>query len=107
MTDEDNTTDSGTGTAVEERVKVKKPRMYRVLLLNDDYTTMDFVVSILETIFQKSPAEATKVMLHVHNRGSGLCGVYTKEIAETKVEMVHNRAKDEGYPLRCSIEPED
>jgi ATP-dependent Clp protease adaptor protein ClpS len=107
MTDDDTIEEGGTGTAVEERVRVKKPRLYKVLMLNDDYTTMDFVISVLETIFQKGPAEANKIMMHIHNRGSGLCGVYTKEIAETKVDLVHTRAMDDGFPLRCSIEPEE
>lgn len=95
----------GTSTITKDKSKVKHPKMYKVVLLNDDYTTMDFVVSVLETIFRKSPAEATKVMLQVHQRGAGTCGVYTKEIAETKVDLVHRRAQDEGFPLRCAMEP--
>ncbi len=94
------------GTAVEEKVRVKHPKLYKVLLLNDDYTTMDFVVSILESVFRKSPAEATKIMLEVHNRGSGVCGVYAKQIAETKVTQVHRRAHEAGFPLKCAMEPE-
>ncbi|RMD86897.1 MAG: ATP-dependent Clp protease adapter ClpS [Candidatus Dadabacteria bacterium] len=96
----------GTGTVTEERVKVKRPRKYKVILLNDDYTTMDFVVMILETIFGKSPAEAVQIMLNVHHKGKGLCGVYSKEIAEAKIEAVHRKAREEGFPLRCTMEPE-
>ncbi|RMG45149.1 MAG: ATP-dependent Clp protease adapter ClpS [Candidatus Dadabacteria bacterium] len=97
-------TSSGTKTRSKERVKTKKPKMYRVVLLNDDYTTMDFVVSILESIFQKSPAEAVQIMLKVHTSGRGVCGVYPREIAEAKVELVHSRARAAGYPLACQIE---
>lgn len=96
--------DSGTQTISKEKVKVKTPKLFKVMLLNDDYTTMDFVVSILETIFKKSPAEAVQIMLHVHHKGQGICGVYSKEIAETKVSMVHERASAEGFPLRCIME---
>jgi ATP-dependent Clp protease adaptor protein ClpS len=78
--------------------------MYKVMLINDDYTTMDFVVSILETVFKKSPAEAVRIMLQVHKRGSGVCGIYSKQIAETKIKTVHDRARGEGYPLRCTME---
>lgn len=74
------------------------------MLLNDDYTTMDFVVSVLETVFMKSPAEAVQIMLKVHRQGQGLCGVFSKQIAEAKVEVVHQRAREAGYPLRCVME---
>ena len=109
MVPADDDFDSGTGvdTIAEKKTRLKHPKLYRVILLNDDYTTMDFVVSILESIFQKSPAEATRIMLQVHNRGSGTCGVYAKQIAETKVDQVHQRALEEGFPLRCTMEPED
>jgi len=96
----------GGGLAVEERHKTKKPPLYKVYLLNDDYTTMDFVVYILETIFHKLPAEALEIMLHVHKRGIGLAGVYTREIAETKVDAVHGLAHENEFPLQCIMEKE-
>ena len=80
--------------------------MFRVLLHNDNYTTMEFVVEILMYVFHKSPESATKIMLNVHHQGVGLCGVYSHEIAETKVDTVHNLARESGYPLRCSMEQE-
>ena len=84
--------------------EVKKPDLFRVILHNDDYTTMEFVVQILESIFQKSPAEAYRIMMHVHLEGHGVCGAYPYEVAETKVARVHERAAEEGFPLRASIE---
>ena len=78
--------------------------MYKVLLHNDDYTTMDFVVQILELVFSKAPAEAMQIMLSVHRSGIGVCGVYTAEVAETKVAMVHHLAHEHNYPLKCSME---
>lgn len=86
--------------------KTRKPPLYRVLLHNDDYTTMQFVVEVLEAIFHKSPAEAHRVMMQVHTRGHGVCGVYTHEVAETKVALVHDRAREHGFPLRASLEEE-
>ncbi len=97
-------TGSGVQTIEREKVRLKAPKMYRVILLNDDYTSMDFVVSVLETVFRKSPSEAVQIMLQVHNKGSGLAGVYTREIAEAKITLVHNRAEESGYPLRCTME---
>jgi len=104
----DRTDDSdGTGVITETRVKTKKPSMYRVLLLNDDYTPMEFVVFILEQFFNKSPEQATRIMLHVHQKGVGVCGVYTFEVAETKVAQVMDLARRNEHPLQCTMEKED
>ncbi|ABB38897.1 ATP-dependent Clp protease adaptor protein ClpS [Oleidesulfovibrio alaskensis G20] len=84
--------------------ELKEPRRFRVLLHNDDYTSMDFVVAVLIDIFRKSREQAMSIMLSVHEKGIGVCGVYTAEVAETKVAMVHARARAEGFPLRCSME---
>jgi ATP-dependent Clp protease adaptor protein ClpS len=86
------------------RPKTQKPPLYNVILHNDDYTTMQFVIEVLEAIFHKSPAEAFRIMMHVHTRGQGLCGAYPYEVAETKVGLVHERAREEGFPLRASME---
>ena len=96
----------GTGTAVETRskTKLKKPRMYKVLLHNDDYTTMEFVVFILQGIFHHSESEAMQIMLHVHKHGIGVAGVYTREIAETRIAQVEALARQHEYPLRCSMD---
>ncbi|HWR57332.1 MAG TPA: ATP-dependent Clp protease adapter ClpS [Thermodesulfovibrionales bacterium] len=93
---------------IEEKTReeLKSPSLFKVLLLNDDYTTMDFVVQVLESVFRKSPPEAVQIMLHVHKRGFGLCGVYTRDIAETKVATVHELARGKGFPLRCEMERE-
>jgi ATP-dependent Clp protease adaptor protein ClpS len=88
------------------RPKTKRPPLYKVILLNDDYTTMEFVVEILETVFQKSPAEAFRVMMQVHLNGSGVAGVYPWEVAETKVETVTSLARHAEFPLRATIEEE-
>ncbi len=88
------------------RKEVKSPSLYKVFLINDDYTTMDFVVEVIETVFHKPPAEATQIMLHVHKKGVGLCGVYTRDIAETKMMTVHELAKQKGFPLKCAMEKE-
>jgi ATP-dependent Clp protease adaptor protein ClpS len=88
------------------RQETKKPDLYKVFLLNDDYTTMDFVVEVLESIFHKQPAEAFRIMMMVHTRGKGLCGVYPHEVAETKVDTVIERAREQGFPLRAAMEPE-
>jgi ATP-dependent Clp protease adaptor protein ClpS len=97
-----------TGEAVKEREKTKQqePRLYKVILLNDDYTTMEFVVSVLETVFQRTPAEAYKIMMNVHINGRGLAGVYPWEVAETKVETVTTLARGAGYPLKAVTEEE-
>lgn len=88
------------------RPKTKKPSMYKVLLLNDDYTPMEFVVHILERFFNKNRQEATDIMLHVHRRGVGICGVYTYELAETKVAQVMDFARSNEQPLQCTLEKE-
>jgi ATP-dependent Clp protease adaptor protein ClpS len=97
-----------TGGEVLERTReqLKKPELFKVLLLNDDYTTMDFVVEVLETVFHKQPAEAFRIMMMVHTQGKGLCGVYPFEVAETKVSTVVERARENGFPLRAAMEPE-
>ena len=97
-----------TGGEVLERTKqqTKKPELFKVLLLNDDYTTMDFVIEILETVFNKQPAEAYRIMMAVHTQGKGLCGLYPHEIAETKVTSVIERARSNGFPLLAAMEPE-
>ncbi|HXX54353.1 MAG TPA: ATP-dependent Clp protease adapter ClpS [Thermodesulfovibrionales bacterium] len=91
-------------TKTEE--EVKSPSLYKVFLLNDDYTTMDFVILILEEVFHKPSAEAAQIMLHVHKKGIGLCGVYTRDIAETRVTRVHELARQRGFPLMCTMEKE-
>src|SRR5262245_60413651 len=92
--------------AVKERVDTKnqEPPLYKVVLLNDDYTPMQFVVTLLETLFQKSPAEAFRIMMHVHVNGRGIAGIYPWEVAETKVDQVAALASDAGFPLRASLE---
>jgi ATP-dependent Clp protease adaptor protein ClpS len=92
--------------SVKTRPQTKKPAMYKVFLLNDDYTPMDFVVSVLEIFFNKSREDATTVMLQVHKNGIGLCGVYTFEIAETKVAQVMSAARQAQHPLQCTMEKE-
>src|SRR5579863_9981008 len=94
----------GTGVIVKAKPKTKKPAMYKVLMLNDDYTPMEFVVHILERFFAKSRQEATRIMLHVHRRGVGICGVYTYEVAETKVTQVMDFARQHQHPLQCTLE---
>ena len=87
-------------------VEVDEPPMYKVMLLNDDYTTMDFVVEVLVYVFKKPPEEATLIMLNVHRKGVGVCGTYPYEIAETKVNLVENLARENGFPLKCIMERE-
>ena len=99
--------DGGLGIATKTRVRTKKPSMYRVLILNDDYTPMEFVVIILERFFSKSREQATRIMLHVHQKGVGVCGVYTYEVAETKVAQVMDMARRNEHPLQCTMEKED
>ena len=110
MSDTDKRNGSGetpnTGVVVKARPKTRKPSMYKVLMLNDDYTPMEFVVHVLERFFNKSREEATRIMLHVHRRGVGVCGVYTYEVAETKVTQVMDLARQHQHPLQCTIEKE-
>jgi len=95
------------GSIVEaEKARTKPPPMFKVMLLNDDYTPMDFVVYILERFFNKAPEEATRIMLHVHQKGVGICGVYTYEVAETKVAQVTSFARQHEHPLQCTMEKE-
>ncbi|SMF32575.1 ATP-dependent Clp protease adapter ClpS [Pseudobacteriovorax antillogorgiicola] len=97
-------TENDTGVVVKEVVRAKKPPLYSVILLNDDYTPMEFVVSILERHFNKDHAAATDIMLKVHNEGRAICGIYTYEIAETKVTLVTEEARQSGHPLQCVLE---
>jgi ATP-dependent Clp protease adaptor protein ClpS len=97
---------SATGLLEKPRSKTKKPPLYKVLLLNDDYTPMDFVVHVLQTFFNKGREEATRIMLTVHYHGVGLCGVYPHEVAETKVDQVMSLARAHGHPLQCIMEKE-
>ena len=98
--------DDQTGILLKTRPKTKKPSMYKVLLLNDDYTPMEFVVHVLERFFNKNRQEATDIMLHVHRRGVGLCGIFTYEIAESKVQQVLDFARANEQPLQCTMEKE-
>ncbi len=102
-----DTPGSGTGKPAGELLvehALREPRHFTVLLHNDDYTTMEFVVEILVTVFRKSLSEAQVIMLAVHEKGQGACGVYPAEVAETKVAVVHSKARAAGYPLRCTLE---
>ena len=105
--DKTGNNDAGTGIATRTRTRTKRPSMYRVLLLNDDYTPMEFVVYVLERYFNKSREQATQIMLHVHNHGVGVCGVFTFEVAETKVAQVLDLARRNEHPLQCTMEKED
>ena len=96
--------DSGAGLATRTKTRTKRPSLYRVLLLNDDYTPMEFVVIVLERFFQKGREEATHIMLHVHQHGVGECGIYTYEVAETKVAQVMDFARKHQHPLQCVME---
>jgi len=99
---------NGVGSAAVTQVKPKtqKPSLYRVLLLNDDYTPMEFVIHVLERFFSKNREDATRIMLHVHHNGVGICGVYTFEVAETKVAQVVEFARQNQHPLQCTMEKE-
>ncbi len=98
--------DGRTGIDTKTRPKTKRPSLYKVLLLNDDYTPMEFVVYVLEKFFNKNSDEATRIMLHVHQKGVGICGVYTYEVAETKVTQVMSFARQHQHPLQCTMEKE-
>ena len=104
--DGDRDDEGKTGIVTKTRPKTKKPNLYKVLLLNDDYTPMEFVVHVLEKYFSKGREEATKIMLHVHHKGVGICGVYTYEVAETKVTLVMDFSREHGHPLQCTMEKE-
>ena len=92
------------GVLLNTKPKTKKPSLYKVILLNDDYTPMEFVIYIIEKLFNKNHEEATRIMLHVHQNGLGICGIYTYEVAETKSKAVINLAKSNQHPLQCTIE---
>ena len=98
--------DPDSNVITRKKKKVQKPKLWKVVFLNDDYTSMEFVVRVLEVIFRKSAAEAAAIMLSVHNTGAGVAGIYTKEVAETKVEETHHWAREEGHPLQLRMEPE-
>ena len=102
--DSDNAPQTGVVVRSKPKPKPKKPAMYKVLMLNDDYTPMEFVVMVLERYFNKSHQEATRIMLHVHQKGVGICGVYTYEVAETKVTQVMDAARQNQHPLQCTLE---
>ncbi|DAB27410.1 MAG: ATP-dependent Clp protease adaptor ClpS [Sulfurimonas sp. RIFOXYD12_FULL_33_39] len=91
---------------VINEISIKDPKKYKVLLLNDDYTIMEFVIDVLKSVFHKSPQEAEAVMLEIHKNDKGVCGIYTHEIAETKVMQVHKKARDSGFPLKAEMEEE-
>ena len=92
------------GLLLDTKHKTKKPSMYNVLLLNDDYTPMEFVIIVLESVFNKKQEDATQIMLHVHKKGIGICGTFTYEVAETKCKIVMDMAKKNEYPLQCTME---
>ena len=100
-------TDEGVVTRTKSEKKLQKPSLYKVLLHNDDYTTREFVVEVLKSVFHKSESDAVTIMLHVHNNGVGVAGVYTREVAETKIRTVEHLARQYEFPLRLSMEPED
>ena len=101
---DDNNQDFQRGVLLDTKPKTKKPSMYNVLLLNDDYTPMEFVVMVLEKIFNKKQEEATQIMLHVHKNGMGVCGTFTYEVAESKCKSVMDMAKKNEHPLQCTME---
>ncbi len=109
MSDQDQDNENGgtgTGVATKTRTKTKKPSMYRVLMLNDDYTPMEFVIDVLQRVFQKNSDEAVQIMLHVHQKGVGICGIYPYDVAETKVMQTLDLARKNQHPLQCTLEKE-
>ena len=99
--------EGGVATETRKKEKLQKPRMYKVLLHNDNYTTRDFVVAVLREVFHRSETDAVRIMLHVHHNGVGVAGVYTYEVAETKIRLVEQLAREHEFPLRLTMEPED
>jgi ATP-dependent Clp protease adaptor protein ClpS len=99
--------EGGTATETQRRTQTKKPRMYKVLVHNDDYTTREFVVEVLRSVFHHSESAAMAIMLHVHNNGIGVAGVFTREVAETKIAIVEQLAREREYPLLLTMEPEE
>ncbi|MDA3835601.1 MAG: ATP-dependent Clp protease adapter ClpS [Spirochaetales bacterium] len=96
--------DTEGGVSTKDRIQVKRPPMFKVLLHNDDYTTMEFVIMVLETVFNKNVTTASQIMMDVHKDGIGVAGIYTRDIAETKVALVHDLARTNQHPLKCSME---
>ncbi|MEO0410660.1 MAG: ATP-dependent Clp protease adapter ClpS [Pseudomonadota bacterium] len=103
---DENDGDLGDGVITQTEIKTKKPHLYKVLMLNDDYTPMEFVVHVLQRYFRMTMEEATQVMLHVHQKGVGVCGVFPYDVAETKVNQVMDLAKEHQHPLQCTLEKE-
>ncbi len=101
---DDNSDGTNTGVVVRTKPKTAKPEMYKVIMLNDDYTPMEFVILVLQSFFHKNHEDATRIMLHVHQKGVGVCGVYTYEVAETKVQQVMDLARQHQHPLQCTLE---
>ena len=102
--DDDGSNGPGVGIATRTRARTKRPSLYKVLVLNDDYTPMEFVVHVLQRFFKMDMEEATRVMLHVHQRGVGVCGIFSYEVAETKVNQVMDFARENQHPLQCTLE---
>lgn len=104
MTNKQNKNQQDTGILEETSVELKEPKMYKVILLNDDYTPMNFVIEVLQKFFDMDEQKATQIMLHVHTRGQGLCGIFTHEVAETKTAQVNEYSRDNEHPLLCVAE---